>query len=183
MGIKVPWHINFPEVNLRYYVRHLHEGEWGRGVAFIKELVDLPAITFVANNLYKEHYETTRMRYRWEEKGESRLAEYDWKCKGAWQRFAVEADLFPQAMGVGSEEEFITEHFWGYTKVGPNKTVEYGVTHPRWNCYPVQRFQIDVDMGANYGPEFAALNDQSPDSVMLAEGSAITVEDKRNIII
>src|SRR5688500_2284903 len=57
-GIKIPFHSNFEEVNLRFYVRHKCTGEWKRGVVFIKEIVPLPTLTFVANTIYKENYET-----------------------------------------------------------------------------------------------------------------------------
>ena len=76
---------------------------------------------------------------------------------------------------MGSEEEFITEHYWGYTKIGLNRTSEYGVEHPRWEAYPVKQYKIEVDFGINYGSDFAFLNHAEPDSVMLAEGSEIRV--------
>ena len=65
LGIPIPYHINFEEVNLRFYVRHKSQGEWRRGVVFIKEIVSKPALTFVANNLYKEKYETMPVNHIW----------------------------------------------------------------------------------------------------------------------
>ena len=38
---------------------------------------------------------------------------------------------------------------------------------------------LDVDFGLVYGSEFSFLNDLSPNSIMLAEGSEITVESKK----
>ena len=54
LGIKFPFHTNFDEVNLRFYVRYNDNGEWKRGVVFIKEIVPKVMITFVANTLYNE---------------------------------------------------------------------------------------------------------------------------------
>ncbi len=105
-----------------------------------------------------------------------RIVEYDWLCKGEKQTFLVESALEPTPIMEGSEEEFITEHYWGYTQVGKQKTYEYEVTHPRWNCYSVKRAEIEVDFGLVYGKAFSGLNDMAPSSVMLAEGSKITVE-------
>ena len=66
LGVKVPFHINFEEVNLRFYVKRKAHNEWRRGVVFIKEIVPKPMLTFVANTVYKEHYETLPMKHSWE---------------------------------------------------------------------------------------------------------------------
>ena len=31
-GVKIPFHVNFEEVNLRFYVKRYDNGEWKRGV-------------------------------------------------------------------------------------------------------------------------------------------------------
>jgi len=181
LGIKIPFHTTFEEVNLRFYVKHFDGDTWKRGVVFIKEIVPKPALTIVANTLYREHYQTLRMRHLWLEQAESRIVSYDWNYKGKWQRFKTLAELSPSPIASNSEAEFITEHYWGYTKVGPQKTFEYEVTHPKWKQYQVQEYEIEVDFGAVYGQDFAFLNSQEPTSVMLAEGSEITVEGKRKL--
>ena len=181
LGIKIPFHVNFEEVNLRFYVRHRHNGEWKRGVVFIKEIVPRPAITFVANTLYGEHYQTAKMRHNWQVDQDSRTTKYEWLCQKQWQSFSIESAVESTAMPAGSEAEFITEHYWGYTRINPNKTFEYEVTHPRWNTYHVTGYDINVDYGLVYGKPFEILNQMEPKSVMLAEGSQITVENKRKV--
>ncbi|MEN0046633.1 MAG: DUF2071 domain-containing protein [Bacteroidota bacterium] len=181
LGIKIPFHVNFEEVNLRFYVRYKESGEWKRGVVFVKEIVPKAAITFVANTLYGEHYATHRMRHSWEEKTDKRIVSYEWKIQNNWQRFSVEAERQLSKIEVGSETEFITEHYWGYTKVNDRKTSEYEVTHPKWQQYLVKNYEVAVDFGLNYGEQFSFLNSAKPKSVMLAEGSEITVEGKRNL--
>ncbi|MGV3546338.1 MAG: YqjF family protein [Pedobacter sp.] len=173
-GFGIPFHINFEEVNLRFYVKYNDAGTWKRGVVFVKEIVPKPAITFVANTVYKENYQTLPMKHKWEVKDDSLLVAYLWKTKN-WNKFSVIANSTSEVMPVGSEEEFITEHFWGYTKLGPNLTSEYEVQHPRWEVYPVKEYEIDVDFEANYGKDFAFLANEKPVSVMLAEGSPINV--------
>lgn len=173
-GFGIPFHINFEEVNLRFYVKYNDAGNWKRGVVFIKEIVPKPAITFVANTVYKENYQTLPMKHKWEIHEEALRVSYLWKTK-FWNKFTVKTDLNCIDMAVGSEEEFITEHFWGYTKLAANLTSEYQVEHPRWQVYPVKEYEIDVDFGANYGENFAFLGQAKPNSVMLAEGSVINV--------
>lgn len=174
-GFNIPFHGNFEEVNLRFYVKYKDEtGSWKRGVVFVKEIVPKPAITFIANTVYKENYQTLPMKHFWVENNNVLTVEYAWKTK-KWNTFSVIANPQSEIIAIDSEEEFITEHYWGYTKIAENRTSEYGVEHPRWEVYPVKEYKIDVDFGANYGNDFNFLNVAQPNSVMLAEGSPIFV--------
>ena len=180
-GIKIPFHVDFEEVNLRFYVKYKEAGEWKRGVVFIKEIVPKPALTLVANVVYKEHYQTLPMRHLWQNNADHQIVEYKWKTGGKWQSFRIESELESIPIEKESETEFITEHFWGYTKITDQKTFEYEVTHPTWEVYPVRNYEVNVDFAKVYGPRFEELTSSKPLSVMLAEGSEITVENKRAI--
>ncbi len=173
-GFKIPFHVNFEEVNLRFYVKHFHKGEWKRGVVFIKEIVPKRMITFVANTIYKEKYQTMKMNHDWNEDDRLLTVKYAWK-KENWHSFFVNTDNEKQDIAIGSEEEFITEHYWGYTKISDTKTAQYEVKHPRWKVYPVINHEIKVDFSSVYGEDFEILNNLNPVSVMLAEGSEIQV--------
>ncbi|MEM6770087.1 MAG: DUF2071 domain-containing protein [Bacteroidota bacterium] len=181
LGIPVPFHTSFEEVNIRFYVRRKDGDNWKRGVVFIKEIVPKAAITFVANTVYNENYQTLPMRHRWEYGDEVNTVEYQWQKSGSWQTFRLETSPISVPITDGSEEEFITEHYWGYAAAGNSRTNEYEVTHPRWELYPVHQHHIDVDYGLVYGPSFGFLNAAKPTSVFLAEGSAITVEPKSRL--
>lgn len=181
LGVKIPFHVNFEEVNLRFYVKRLDAGEWKRGVVFIKEIVPKRALTFVANTVYNENYETLPMEHTWSTEKDERIVEYKWKKKGKWNSFRINASAETHTIEPNSETEFITEHYWGYAKVNERKSNEYEVTHPKWEAYTVNDFAIDADFQAVYGNEFAFLNTETPSSVMLAEGSKITVEGKKVI--
>lgn len=181
IGVKVPFHIDFEEVNLRFYVKYFENNEWKRGVVFIKEMVPKFALSFVANTFYNEHYQTVPMSHSWELKGADLEVTYAWKYQNKAQKITVLAANNLQEILPNSETEFITEHYWGYTKVSENKTFEYEVTHPRWQTYPVKEYEINVDFGLVYGNDFKFLNNLKPNSVMLAEGSLITVENKKTI--
>lgn len=178
LGIKVPFHINFEEVNLRFYVKRKVGDEYKRGVVFIKEIVPKPALTFVANTVYKENYQTLPMKHNWQENEDSLTVSYQWKTKRHWNTIEVETSKQSKDIEQNSVIEFIAEHYWGYAKVNDKKTTEYEVTHPTWEYYPVNSHKINVDFEANYGRAFAHLQEQEPNSVMLLEGSEITVENK-----
>ncbi|MFT6715510.1 MAG: hypothetical protein ACJA0Q_000137 [Saprospiraceae bacterium] len=183
LGIKIPFHSNFEEVNLRFYVKRFEKGEWKRGVVFIKEIVPKPALTFVANTVYNENYETMPMEHTWDSQKKERTVQYRWKNGKNWNSIKINASLEMFDIEPNSETDFITEHYWGYAMVNRNRSNEYEVIHPKWQAYKVNKHEIDVDFGAVYGKYFEFLNLQKPTSVMLAEGSEITVESKNTITI
>ncbi|HEX3165766.1 MAG TPA: DUF2071 domain-containing protein [Chitinophagaceae bacterium] len=177
-GVTIPFHSNFPEVNLRFYVRYRSENAWRRGVVFINEFVPKPAITFVANIFYKEHYITCPMKHKWEI-GEQLTIGYYWKNNNKWNEMEVVADPKLNEIKPGSKEEFITEHFWGYSSANKNKTREYGVAHPRWDIYSIENYKVDCQFKQLYGDDFDILDHLQPASVFLAEGSPVTIFTKK----
>src|SRR5690606_7240311 len=168
----------FEEVNLRFYVRYKDQNLWKRGVVFIKEIVPKPALTFVANTLYKEKYETLPMQHIWLQSNDALTVEYLWK-KRRWNSLKIITGPSPNSIHPDSEEAFITDHYWGYSKVNQYQTFEYEVEHPQWHVYPTQDYSIDVDFGHIYGADFDFLSAAEPLSVFLAEGSEIKVNNKR----
>lgn len=178
-GLRIPGHTEFPEVNLRFYVRYKENNEWKRGVVFIKEIVPKRIISLVANTFFNERYSTLPMTYSRKSENKKISVSYSW-LKEEQHSVAVVADENKMALLKDSEEEFITQHFWGYTP-GKGRTSEYHVTHPAWNIYPVNEYQVKCDFGKLYGQEFDFLSTMQCHSVFLADGSAITVFPKRII--
>lgn len=173
-GIPIPFHTTFPEVNLRFYVRYKSPDGWRRGVVFIKEIVPRPALSIIARAFYKEPYQTMPMQ-RWiEERKDAVEVNYSWRYK-RWHHISVIAANDAQPIEAGSHEEFITEHYWGYTRRGEELTNEYEVVHPRWDVYPILACDIDADFALLYGEQFGFLTDSKPQSVLLAEGSPVEV--------
>lgn len=183
LGLKVPFHVDFEEVNLRFYVKRFENGEWKRGVVFIKEIVPKKAITFIANTLYQEHYETQKMKHGIFENEKTNTFVYQWKNGKKWNTVQLETQKNQTEIKVDSEAEFITEHYFGYTKIDESTTFEYEVTHPRWEQFEVLNHQIDVDFENNYRNDFAFLQNVKPTSVFLAKGSKIGVKNKRKLQI
>lgn len=179
LGLKIPFHINFEEVNLRFYVKSFENNEWKRGVVFIKEIVPKQALTFVANTIYKEHYQTLSMKHSIQESTDSTEFTYEWKTANKWNSILIETEKNETEIEINSEAEFITEHYFGYTKINENKTFEYEVKHPKWQQLKDINTKIDVDFKATYGKEFEFLENQKPVSVLLAIGSEISVENKK----
>jgi uncharacterized protein len=171
LRIPVPFHVNFEEVNLRFYVKRRTPDEVRRGVCFVKEIVPLPAIATVARTFYGEPYETWKMT-------NLRTADrvkYEWRRGDSANSLAVSLGVSTGVPEPGSYGEFIIEHYWGYTKRAPGRTDEYKVEHPKWELRTVESTDIDVDFGRVYGSQFAFLTQQAPSSVLFAKGSLISV--------
>ncbi|HMQ04979.1 MAG TPA: DUF2071 domain-containing protein [Pyrinomonadaceae bacterium] len=167
----VPFHVNFEEVNLRFYVKRATGDELRRGVVFVKEIVPKAAIAAVARTLYGEPYEKWKMsNFRDDEH-----VRYSWSRGNCTNNLSLTRGKNLGVPAENSHGEFIIEHYWGYTTRGPNRTDEYKVEHPKWELFEPDDPKIDVDFRATYGDEFAFLSDTQPYSVVLAKGSEIAV--------
>lgn len=177
--IPVPFLGTFEEINLRFYVKRVEAGGVKRGVVFINETVPFKAVAWLANKLYKEHYMAIPTKNKITRNTRGKSIRYDWKINKAWNHVSVQAATEPFSMLPGSIEEFIFEHYYGYTKIDDQRTQEYKVNHPRWMVNSVKEFGIHCDFRGMYGEGFAYLQKELPHSVILAEGSPVTVKWKR----
>ena len=177
--VPIPFMGTFEEVNLRFYVVRKVGNELRRGVVFINETVPNKLVAWVANKLYKEHYIAIPSKHNWAVTREKKEIEYQWKVQSKWNSIKVTASMTKHKMETGSIEEFIYEHYYGYTKVDPEHSIEYKVNHPVWEVNTIADYQIKCDFAASYGNDFEFLNYQEPNSIMLAEGSEVSVDWKR----
>jgi uncharacterized protein YqjF (DUF2071 family) len=177
LGVSVPFHRDFEEVNLRFYVRRKGPEGWRRGVVFVKEIVPRFAIAFLARALYNENYVALPMGH---EAGE-KAAAYRFRHAGREHRLGVSASEEFRPLGPGSHEEFIAEHYWGYTRQRDGGTLEYEVTHPPWRVARADHAFFEGDAATLYGPSFAEPLSRAPVSAFLAEGSPITVSGARRL--
>jgi uncharacterized protein YqjF (DUF2071 family) len=174
IGLRIPLHRDFEEVNLRFYVRRKSADEWRRGVVFVRELVPRQAIAIVARTFYAEPYSALPMRHALEHKEGRLLAEYQWRRGRRWETLAMTASGEPRKAAHGSHEEFITEHYWGYTARRSGSS-EYRVEHPRWRLWTAETTKFDADVATLYGPQFVEPLAATPASGFIAEGSHIEV--------
>jgi uncharacterized protein len=175
-GIAFPFHRDFEELNLRFYVRRQSAEGWRRGVVFIKEVVPRFVIAILARRFYHEPYVALPMAHRIAvEAGEVKSAEYAWRFGGRENRLRVVTPGAAQPLAAGSEAEFITEHYWGYNRQPDGTTLEYQVEHPRWRVQAAAAATLDCDVAGFYGAAFRDCLSGAPSSAFLAEGSAVTV--------
>jgi uncharacterized protein YqjF (DUF2071 family) len=174
LGLPIPFHRDFEEVNLRFYVRRKSAEEWRRGVVFVRELVPRAAIALVARTFYGEPYSALPMRHNLEHKAGRIFAEYQWRRGRRWETLAMTASGEPRSAAEGSHEEFITEHYWGYT-ARPAGCSEYRVEHPCWRLWTAETVKFDAEVATLYGPQFVETLAAPPVSAFIADGSNIQV--------
>ncbi|MFY9611105.1 MAG: DUF2071 domain-containing protein [Blastocatellia bacterium] len=178
-GVAIPWHRNFEEVNLRFYVRRKASDGWRRGVVFVKEIVPRVAIALTARVVYGENYVALPMDHRidWEDgPGATPGAVwYSWRFRGRENRLALTVSGEAHQAPEGSEAEFITEHYWGYARRRGGRTMEYQVDHPRWKISRAITAELDCDVAGLYGNQFVEFLQTPPASAFLADGSEVTV--------
>jgi uncharacterized protein len=179
LGLPIPFHENFEEVNLRFYVRRRGNEGWQRGVVFIKEIVPKAAIATVARVFYNENYVALPMRHTLHLPDESAsgevAVEYGWRFKDRWSHLRVKTRGNLQPMVTDSLEQFIAEHYWGYTAQRGGGCLEYQVEHPPWRIWQTEECALDCDIAGLYGPQFADTLCSRPASAFLAEGSPVVV--------
>ena len=179
--LPIPFHTDFDEVNLRFYVRRSDAGTNKRGVVFIREIVPKRAIALVARLVYGENYVALRMKHGIETGGPAIKADYQWKLNRRWCRLhaqASEASIQPEE---GSLEQFITEHYWGYAGQVDGGCKEYRVGHVPWRVWTTKNAGVDGDCEALYGGDFSRILNRQPDSAFIADGSPVCVFRGRRI--
>ena len=174
LGLPIPLHRDFEEVNLRFYVRKKSADTWRRGVVFVRELVPRRAIAVVARTFYGENYVALPMKHQIDHVDLQLSVEYSWRRGRKWESLKMSASGEPQAILAGSHTDFITEHYWGYTCVRAGCS-EYRVEHPRWKIWNAETFELSADIAPLYGEQFADSLTAPPCSAFIADGSPIAV--------
>jgi uncharacterized protein YqjF (DUF2071 family) len=168
-GVPAFGYRDFPEINLRFYVKRQVNGETRRGVVFIREITPHLMVGWVARALYNEPYTTMPMRQSVEESH----ARYQLQIDGQWQGLGVRTA--GAWRGQDEAELFITEHYWGYNTQRNGDAMEYQVEHPTWRARSIGLDCLDLDIEKLYGAQWAKALGAKPDSMVFAEGSGVTV--------
>jgi uncharacterized protein YqjF (DUF2071 family) len=163
---------DFPEFNLRFYVR---EGD-RRGVVFVREFVPSPLLAGAARLTYNEPYSTARMTSRVTQVSDLRRVRHDFVVECSPQLIAVSTRGPAKTPAPETFEHWVKEHSWGFGRLRGGQAIRYLVTHPVWPIYPVEDYQLRVETALLYGSQWRFLQDRAPESVILAQGSAVTID-------
>lgn len=176
-GFAWPGYRNFPELNLRFYVRQGNE----RGVVFVREIVQKRLVAWMARALYNEPYRVAPLRTTILETAEEIRVERRLTWKGRAYGLDVTGSKPAFAPNDSSDEHYFLDQRWGFGVDRRGRTIVYEVQHPTWKICPVTSWQLDFDWAHVYGPPWQFLHDQLPCSVALAAGSAVTVSPHARI--
>jgi len=179
--LTIPFHTDFDEVNLRFYIRRKENNENRRGVVFIAEIVPKRAVAQIARFAYGENYLCLPMKHRIDMNGATKTAEYEWRLSGAWSRLYARASGAPAPAEEGSLEQFTTEHYWGYSTRRSGDTLEYRVAHVPWNVWKTNSAGFVGDATALYGFDLGKVLERPPDSAFIADGSPGAVFTREKI--
>ena len=179
--LPIPLHTDFDEVNLRFYVRRKEGTEDRRGVVFIAEIVPKRVVAQIARLAYGENYICLPMEHSISTNGVTNAAEYRWRLNGAWCKLYAQSSVAPAPAKGGSLEQFITEHYWGYSTQRNGTTLEYHVSHLPWNVQASTAAGFDGDASDVFGFELGKVLQRHPDSAFIADGSPVTVFGGRKI--
>ncbi len=77
-------------------------------------------------------------------------------------------------------ETWVKEQPMGFNRTRGGKLTAFRVWHPAWRMYPIEDYQLSVNFRLLYGERWRFLQERTPDSVVLAEGSQIAIYPNEN---
>ena len=178
-GVKVPFHSNFEQIGLQFYVRRFVGTEWQKGIVFISEIADKPLLSLLANKVFHENFSTLPTTSEFTEDNLFQHIKYAWKFKDEWQYFQISSEKLSVLIAKDSLEEFVLERPFIYGKYKKDKTISYDISHIRWRIFPTHKHQLKSDFSMEFGSEFSHLT--KIHSVVFADGSPVSMEMKNNI--
>jgi len=178
LGFDIPFHSNFEEVTLRFYVKSTRGLAAKRGVVFIKEIVPKYAITLLANTVFGQNYITLKMKSFHQDMGDHMETAYEWKHLDKWNKLTAKAGKRSTPIRQNRFNEFIADHYYGFRKNGETKTYQYEVEHELWETFNVIDYSVNCDFGSLFGNEFSILNKEKPKSVFMLKGSEVRIHPR-----
>lgn len=173
-GVPWPGFVNFPEWNLRFYVK-TREHIPRRGVVFVREFVPSRIVSGIARKLYNEPYAAAPMRFAAQTKDSISTARCEVVFNRATHTLDATASSTLEVPHDTSTATLIKEHQWGFGTTRAGQTLCYEVMHPVWRVHQNATCMVSVDWAKMYGKEWSVMQHMAPFSTVLAEGSAITV--------
>ena len=179
LGAPVPFHQDFEEVNLRFYVRRVVDDEVRSAVVFICECVPRQLVGGIARLLYREPYMVLPMKsvVRADPAPD---VQYAWQAGNRWCSVSARAEGAGAPPKPHSLDAFVTIRNWGYNGQRGTDTLEYHVAHPPWNVWRAQDVRLDADLTSLCGAELAAYL-KMPASTLLADGSSVAIHWRTRI--
>jgi uncharacterized protein len=171
-GLALPGHVNFPEINLRCYVRAGDD----RGIIFLREFVPRLGVVVGARVRYNEPYERIPMRsHVGPVAGRADRLRIRHVFGDRLSSVTAEVDAVGSLPDEASDGRWLTHQTFGFGQTRWGGLRQYRVEHPLWPLHTVHRLDLDVDFAGLYGEEWGFLAGATPSHVTFAAGSAVAV--------
>jgi len=178
-SLSIPLYQNFAQINLRFYVRHYCGNECRKGVVFIKEIAAGKLLQAGAAILYHERYCNLATKQHLETNEQNVDVTYKWKYRNDWNYLHGIAMKEKATPIKNSIEAFITDRYWGYTRIDKNKTAEFMVDHPVWNIHKLQSYDLHCNSKEIYGEQLHSVLSNNPTCTFMVDGSFVKVYNRK----
>jgi uncharacterized protein len=175
-GIPAPFHQEFEEVNLRFYVKQKTNQVEKTGVVFVREIVPKSLVTAAARIVFNENYVTMPMYHRievWE--NQINTVHYEWKSQRQKNSVRLVFQGNWRIPDENSSESFLTKRPYGFTRQPKGGTREIQMQHADWRVCSATDAVMECDIAGIFGIEFVPYLTLKPASAFVAEGSAVTI--------
>jgi uncharacterized protein len=171
-GLAIPGQVNFPEINLRFYVKAGDD----RGIVFLREFVPRRAVVLAARIRYNEPYFRIPMRSDVRpvagKPGRLRVRHVFGDRLSSVTAEVAASGTPPEK---GSDGRWLTHQAFGFGQTRRGGLRRYRVEHELWPLHEVHSLDLDVDFAGLYGEEWSFLAQATPSHVTFAAGSDIAV--------
>lgn len=171
LGIRTPFFLRFPEINLRFYVKCKIKNEWRTGVVFIKEICPSLLIGVTAKLLYHENFISVPMQHQHNCAELGTFTRYSWKNKNRWNYLELKSAVNPVTVYNNTVESFICNQYNAFTKLDARKTLHFEINHRPWHIYPAINFSKEIDADIFRVKELSQVFDANPIATFLMDGS------------
>lgn len=171
LGIKIPFHQKFPEINLRTYVKS-KKNPTEKGIYFISEMVPKFMTYFVGKFIFGEPFSRINVQEILNENSFGYKIEN--KNEGLEMSAILSQNLNEQIKN--KEEEFIVDRVFAFCGKANKKSKKYEVQHPKWNLMKAENSNY---IFSNLSHISKLLNNflqgATPSSIFATDGSAVDV--------
>lgn len=181
LGISLPDHQSFAQINCQFYVRRKKGKGWRRGVTFLRQIIPQELTAKVGRAVGRGNYLRTPTHHEISFEGGSvdhmgrpisdGVVKYGWG-EGESERLEMRTTGLPQPTGFGPQEQFLSQRLWSYTARGP-RTIEMRVEHPEWFYWEAGSTSLAADPESLGAGVFAEILKAPPESAFLAKGSKV----------
>ena len=184
-GMRIPFHSNYLQLQLRCYVKRNVDDQVKRGVFFLKRYVPSRRVARLMSWWTGQEYLPLKMRndctgFHETDPKIMPEAQYEWQINDHWNKLKIKARSERRKIRPEGKDRFILDHKYAYY-ANSKGLFEYRVESPPWLYWDAASGDMDIDVEPLFGKDFARPMRHRPSSVTLSRGSDVTVFKSQQI--